>query len=45
VNRQGTVVLLVTGREIKSACTPGDRGIVSVAANLDDVERALAEGR
>jgi threonine synthase len=45
VNRQETVVLLVTGREIKAACAPDDGGTVAVAATLDDVERALARGR
>jgi hypothetical protein len=38
-------VLLVTGREIKAVSARDDRGIVSVAATLDDVERVLARRR
>ena len=45
VNRKETVVLLVTGREVKSASTPDDRCAVTVAATLNDVEQALADGR
>jgi hypothetical protein len=36
------VVVLVTGREVKTSSTPDDRGTVAVAAALDDVERDLA---
>ena len=42
VDRLETVVVLVTGREVKAASTPDDRGTVAVAAALDDVERELA---
>jgi threonine synthase len=42
VDRRETVVVLVTGREVKTASTPDDRGTVAVAAALDDVERELA---
>jgi threonine synthase len=42
VDRRESVVVLVTGREVKTARTPDDRGSVAVAATLDDVERALA---
>jgi threonine synthase len=41
-DRRETVVVLVTGREVKTASTPDDRGTVAVAADLDDVERELA---
>ncbi len=42
VDRPETVVVLVTGREVKTASTPEDRGTVAVVAALDDVERELA---
>ena len=41
VDRLETVVLLVTGREVKAA-GPTDLGRVAVVDNLDEVERALA---
>ncbi len=42
VDRRETVVVLVTGREVKTASTPDDRGPWPCAAALDDVERELA---
>jgi threonine synthase len=41
-DRSETVVLLVTGREVKVGGAPPDLGRVAVAARLDEVERALA---
>ena len=41
-NRLETVVLLVTGREIKAGGAPADLGRVAVVGNLDEVERVLA---
>ena len=41
-DRLETVVLLVTGREIKAAGAPTDHGRVAVVETLDEVERALA---
>jgi hypothetical protein len=40
-----TVVLLVTGREVKVGGTPADLGRVAVVERLDEVERALAGDR
>jgi threonine synthase len=40
-DRSETVVLLVTGREVKASGAPAD-GRVAVAERLDEVERALA---
>jgi threonine synthase len=37
-----TIVLLVTGREVKAAATPTDRDRVAVVERLEEVERALA---
>jgi threonine synthase len=37
-----TVVLLVTGREVKAAGSPAEQRRVAVVESLDDVERALA---
>jgi threonine synthase len=42
VNRLETVVLLVTGREVKAAGAPSDRGRLALVESLDEVERALA---
>jgi threonine synthase len=43
--RSETVVLLVTGREVKVGGEPPDLGRVAVVATLEEVERALAGGR
>jgi threonine synthase len=43
VDRSDTVVLLVTGREVKAGGPP-DLSRVAVVENLDEVERALAGG-
>jgi hypothetical protein len=43
--RSETVVLLVTGREVKVGGAPADLGRVAVVETLDEVERALAGGR
>ena len=40
-----TVVLLVTGREVKVGGAPADLGRVTVTETLEEVERALAGGR
>jgi threonine synthase len=40
-DRLETVVLLVTGREIKAGGAPADLGRVAVVENLDEVERVL----
>jgi len=45
VNRLETVVLLVTGREVKAGGAPSDLGRVAVVERLDEVERALAGDR
>jgi threonine synthase len=37
-----TIVLLVTGREVKAAATPTDHDRVAVVERLEEVERALA---
>ena len=42
VQRSESVVLLVTGREVKAAGSPSERGRVAIVESLDDVERALA---
>ena len=42
VDRLETVVLLVTGREVKAAGTPSDLGRLALVETLDEVERALA---
>jgi threonine synthase len=42
VDRQETVVLLVTGREVKAGGAPADLSRVAVVDRLDEVERALA---
>ncbi len=42
VDRLETVVLLVTGREVKAGGAPTDLGRVAVVERLDEVERALA---
>jgi threonine synthase len=44
-DRSETVVLLVTGREVKVGGTPPDLGRVAVTERLDEVERALAGDR
>ena len=44
-DRSETVVLLVTGREVKAGGAPADLGRVAVAERLDEVERALAGDR
>jgi hypothetical protein len=44
LNDHHTVVLLVTGREVKAAGAT-DLGLVAVAVTLDEVERALAGDR
>jgi threonine synthase len=41
-DRSETVVLLVTGREVKVGAAPADLGRVAVVERLDEVERALA---
>jgi threonine synthase len=41
-DRSETVVLLVTGREVKAAGPPADPGRVAVVDKLDEVEQALA---
>ena len=41
VDRSETVVLLVTGRELKASGTPVDPSRVAVAGNLEQVERAV----
>jgi threonine synthase len=43
--RSETVVLLVTGREVKVGGAPTDLGRVAVVETLDEVERALAGDR
>jgi threonine synthase len=43
--RPETVVLLVTGREVKVGGPPADLGRVAVVDGLDEVERALAADR
>jgi threonine synthase len=43
--RSETVVLLVTGREVKVGGAPTEPGRVAVVERLDQVERALAGGR
>ena len=43
--RSETVVLLVTGREVKVGGAPTDLGRVAVVERLDEVERVLAGGR
>lgn len=45
VDRQETVVLLITGREVKAESTPDDPGTVVVTETLDDVQRAMAGDR
>jgi threonine synthase len=45
VDRSETVVLLVTGREVKVGAAPADLGRVAVVERLDEVERALAGDR
>jgi threonine synthase len=45
VDRSETVVLLVTGREVKAGGAPADRSRVAVVETLDEVERALAGDR
>jgi threonine synthase len=45
VGRSETVVLLVTGREVKVGGAPPDLGRVAVVATLDEVEGALAGDR
>jgi threonine synthase len=45
VDRSETVVLLVTGREVKASGTPAVPGQVSVAERLDEVQRAIAASR
>ena len=42
VDRLETVVLLVTGREVKAAGGPSDLGRLALVDTLDEVERALA---
>jgi threonine synthase len=44
-DRSETVVLLVTGREVKVGGAPADLGRVAVVERLDEVERALAGDR
>lgn len=41
-DRSETVVLLVTGREVKASGAPTDQGRVTVVDTLDEVDRALA---
>jgi threonine synthase len=43
--RSETVVLLVTGREVKVGGAPADLGRVAVVERLEEVERALAADR
>ncbi|WP_351228568.1 pyridoxal-phosphate dependent enzyme [Streptomyces sp. NPDC002133] len=43
-DRTESVVLLVTGREMKASGEPADRGRVAVVEKLDEIERALAGG-
>jgi threonine synthase len=43
--RSETVVLLVTGREVKVGGPPADLGRVAVVDGLDEVERALTADR
>jgi threonine synthase len=43
--RSETMVLLVTGREVKVGAAPADLGRVAVVERLDEVERALAADR
>jgi len=45
VDRLETVVLLVTGREVKAGGVPAGLGPVAVVEGLDEVERALAGDR
>jgi threonine synthase len=42
VDRSETVVLLVTGREVKAFGAPTDRARIAVVERLDEVEQALA---
>ncbi|MBV8995820.1 MAG: pyridoxal-phosphate dependent enzyme, partial [Pseudonocardiales bacterium] len=42
VDRRETVVLLVTGREVKAGEVPTDLSRLVVIKSLDDIERALA---
>ena len=44
-DRSETVVLLVTGREVKVGGAPADLGRVAVVEGLEEVERALAADR
>ena len=44
VDRLETVVLLVTGREVKAGGAPVELSRVAVVESLDNVERALALG-
>ena len=44
-DRQETVVLLVTGREVKAEAAAGGPGTVAVAETLEQVERALMVDR
>ena len=43
--RPETVVLLVTGREVKVSGAPADQGRVVAVETLDEVDRALAGDR
>jgi threonine synthase len=43
MDRLETVVLLVTGREVKAGGAPGDPRRVRLVETLDEVERALAD--
>jgi threonine synthase len=43
VDRLETVVLLVTGREVKAGGAPTDPGRVTLVEKLDEVERVLAD--
>jgi threonine synthase len=45
MTRSETVVLLVTGREVKVGGAPTDLGRVATVERLEEVERALAGGR
>ena len=42
-NRLETIVLLVTGREVKAVGAPTDPGRVNLVETLDEVERVLAD--
>ena len=44
-DRSETVVLLVTGREVKVGGAPADLGRIAVVERLDEVERTLAGDR